>query len=190
MTTIKQILEWPVGRKGGGFVLTVKIAKKFWEIPQADGAIVGHHDDRRILVQQAILTDGTGDLLAELLLCSPEHGNHRSVSVGSMVRVIVCEVQQAYDAKGKDPKPGKKLYIEQYEDFVMKHVGRGEQPWGPNDDALEWDEYRKNEIRGKVRHGVVCAVIRASELREGMPEPTDSFKKDINAWVDFIMSGE
>jgi putative phage-type endonuclease len=53
----------------------------------------------------------------------------------------------------------------------------------------EWLQMKQMEIRGKVRHGVVCALIQASGLREGVPKVCDGFKKDINEWVDFIVTG-
>lgn len=190
-TTIKQILEWPVGYKSGGFVLTVKTVKKHWEVPQEDGCLVGHKDDDRILVKQAVLTDGTGDLLADIKICSPEHGNHLHLAVGHLIRVITCEVQTAYDGKGKDPTPNKKLYIDQYEDYVKQPVGRGEQPWGSEDDnALAWAEARKEEIKGKIRHGLACAYMRTTPPDTLPGNPVDDVKKTINLWVDFIMTGE
>ena len=54
----------------------------------------------------------------------------------------------------------------------------------------DWQLKLQDEIRGKVRHGVVCAMIQASGLREGIPTPCEGFKKDINEWVDFIMTGK
>lgn len=54
----------------------------------------------------------------------------------------------------------------------------------------EWLQAKQMEIQGKVRHGVVCAMIQASGLREGMPSCVDGFKKDVNDWVDFIMTGK
>ena len=55
---------------------------------------------------------------------------------------------------------------------------------------LDWQIKLKDEIRGKVRHGVVCAILQASGLREGIPTACEGFKKDINEWVDFILTGK
>jgi len=47
----------------------------------------------------------------------------------------------------------------------------------------EWLESRQMEIRGKVRHGVVCAIISTGNFE-------DLNKDFINKWVDFIVTGE
>jgi hypothetical protein len=188
MITIKQILEWPVGYKSGGFVLTVKKVKKFWELPQADGTLVGHKGEGRIIIHQAVLTDGTGDLLCDLQTNSPEHGNHNPLKVGQMIRIIVCEVQKAYEKKGTDPEPDKKLFIEQYEDYIKQEVRRGESPWGPDSEAFEWAEARKEEVKGKIRHGIVCAMIKSPAGRPKARDPET--ERYINAWVEFIVTGK
>jgi len=188
-TTVKQIKEWPIGYKSGGFFLTVKQVKKFWEVPQPDGKLVGHKGEGRILVSQAILTDLTGDLLADLKIASPEHGNHNPLKVGQAIRVIVCEVQQAYPQKGQDPPQGKKLYIDQYEDYIKQELGT-ESAWGPDDEAFAWAEARKEEVKGKVRHGIVCSLIKAKEIAlDEIPIPP-AHKQRINEIVDFIITGQ
>jgi len=57
---------------------------------------------------------------------------------------------------------------------------------------LEWQLRLKDEIRGKVRHGVVCAYITAGKMidRDGIPlSPTSNayITDNINKWVDFII---
>jgi len=47
----------------------------------------------------------------------------------------------------------------------------------------DWQVKLKDEIRGKVRMHVVCAILTTGEF-------ADLDKKFINAWVDFIMTGE
>ena len=191
--TIKDINEWPVGYKSGGFILTVKMAKKFWEAPQPDGTLVGHKGKGRIQIQQAVLTDSTGDLLADVKISSEEHGNHDVLRAGHLIRVIVSEVQVAYNDRGKDPEPGKKLYIDQYEDYIMQEPHHGDSPWGPDDEAFAWTEARKEEVRGKVRHGVSCAVIQgcmSNPQSDGNLPLLEYNKASINAWVDFIITGE
>lgn len=50
---------------------------------------------------------------------------------------------------------------------------------------LEWQLRLKDEIRGKVRHGVVCAMIQSGD-QFGL----ESDKEYVNKVVDFIMTGE
>jgi len=57
---------------------------------------------------------------------------------------------------------------------------------------LDWQIKLKDEIRGKVRHGVVCAYITAGKMidRDGIPlSPTSNayITDNINKWVDFII---
>lgn len=51
----------------------------------------------------------------------------------------------------------------------------------------EIDEGLQKIVEGKVRHGVVCAMIQDGALRDGL---TDELKKLINEWVEFICTGE
>ena len=179
---IKQLLEMPIGYRTGGFVLTVKTAKKRWQVTN-----LAHHEKGAVWMQQAVVTDETGDMLVDVKTNSTEHGNHAPLQVGQLIRVIICEIQTAYDAKGINPEPNKKLYIDQYEDFFIRHTPDKDSPWGPEDEAFEWAEARRREIEGKIRHGLSCAIIRHYGLEGG---PNQNTKSQINEWVEFIMKGE
>ncbi len=185
--TITQLLEMPIGQKTGGFLLTVKTAKKFWEVPNEQGQKVGHKGQGRILHQQAILADETGEIIADIKILSPEHGNLcDAIKVGAIIRVIVCEIQIAYSKKGDTPEPNKKLFIDQFSVYIKEEAGR-ESVWGPEGaEALAWQEAREEEVRGKVRHGVVCAMIQNDDRQTVILDN----KKFVNDIVDFIMTGE
>ena len=195
--TIVQLLEMPIGQRTGGFLLTVKTAKKFWEVPNKDGVKVGHKGTGRILHQQAILTDETGEIIADIKILSPEHGNLcDAIKVGAIIRVVVCEIQIAYDKKGDTPEPNKKLFIDQFSAYIKEDAGR-ESVWGPEGaEALAWQEARQEEVKGKCRHGVVCALIQSPEYRLGHDktlgpwEPNKIGKEFVNKVVDFIITGE
>ena len=51
----------------------------------------------------------------------------------------------------------------------------------------DWQLKLQDEIRGKVRHGVSCSMLQADKE---LLEPTPQIKAIINAWVDFIMTGQ
>jgi len=57
---------------------------------------------------------------------------------------------------------------------------------GSNED--DWLLKKQMEIRGKVRHGVVCALIQGGMC--SIYDAIDEHKPVINKWVDFIMTGK
>jgi len=59
----------------------------------------------------------------------------------------------------------------------------------------DWQLKLQDEIRGKVRHGVTCAYIKSGKMidRDGIPlspKAQPYIVKNINEWVDFIMTGK
>jgi len=86
--TIQQLLEMPIGQKAGGFPVTIKTAKKKWEV---NGK--WYH--------QVVIMDDTGEMLADVCI-------HVNVPLQrtQTLWVIVSIVQQA--------DKGKKLYIDQF----------------------------------------------------------------------------
>jgi len=51
----------------------------------------------------------------------------------------------------------------------------------------DWQLKLKDEIRGKVRHGVVCAMIKG---KGGLVDLDDGTKGLVSLYVDFIMTGQ
>ena len=95
MTEIKTILESPLDQKCGGFDLTVKTAKKKWQVGD-------------IWYQQAALIDSTGsEMLADFKL-----GQNIPLKSGGQYRIIVAQVQT-------DEKHGKKLFVDQFQAFTQ-----------------------------------------------------------------------
>lgn len=128
MITIQQIKDWPLGYKSGGFPVTVKTAKKIWEV-------------RAVFYQQATIMDGTGEMLADFKI-----GRRIPLHSGGEYKIIVAQVQY-------DEKQGKKLFIDQFAPIVQ--IGEPElQPFYGQSER---------EIRGKVKHGLVCAVLTRTD---------------------------
>ena len=175
--TIKQLLEMPIGQRTGGFLLTVKTAKKHWEVPNKEGQTVGHKGQGRVLHQQAILTDETGEMIADIKILSPEHGNQcDAIKVGAIIRVIVCEIQTAYDKIGASPEPNKKLYIDQFVAYI-KDVVVPESYSSSFNDEMQYGE-PLHIVKSKVKMHVVCAILTAGN------DPIESF---VDEWVDKIV---
>lgn len=161
MTTIKNILEWPVGYKSGGFVFTVKTAKKRWE--NNDGT----------WYQRLMLSDGKDEILAEVIT----DGNI-PIRRNTKIRVIVCE-RIEIDINNK---PAPALFIPEWRDDA---------PTISEPDELDsWLIARKEEIKGKCRYGIVCALIK--RIQPGTPnlKLTKKHKEEIEELVEYIMSGE
>jgi putative phage-type endonuclease len=54
----------------------------------------------------------------------------------------------------------------------------------------EWLQAKQMEIRGKVRHGVVCALIQHNGIEFSKLGKLDDIKNGINSIVEFIMTGK
>jgi len=166
--TIKQLLETPLGEehRTGGFQLTVKRARSTRE-----------HGKKYL--QEVLWLDATGEIAGEILLPKriPLQNN-------ANINITVCWLQQA--EKGE-----KKLYVEQWTPVQWTADGYEASRSMANSLFDPEDEFI---IRGKVRHGVVCAYISAGKMidRDGIPlnpKSNEYITNNITAWVDFIMTG-
>lgn len=159
MTTIKQLLAMPIGEKtGGGFILTVKKTKKAVQLPNKQ------------YIHTVVLFDDTGEMLADFKDQGGK-GAYNPMIKGWQVKIIVAEIQAA-DATGrcKEDQTGKKLYVDQFSVVTS-------QSNEPGDDYPDW----RVTVRGKIRHGLVCAYIRAGKEID---------KVEIEKTIEYIMEGE
>lgn len=187
--TITQLLQMPIGQKTGGFLLTVKTAKKFWEVPNAEGQLVGHKGERRTMHQQAILTDDTGEMIADIKILSPEHGNLcHTIKVGAIIRIIVCEIQTAYDKRGDTPEPNKKLFIDQFSAYVKDMPRNAEGQLYGDEGGSQIDE---EVIPSMCRNSQVREFIGGFASKTGnVPECNDENKARLTEWVEFVLTGK
>lgn len=134
---IIDILKMPIGQKLGGFVLTIKIAKKKWQVG-------------KVWMHQVVLMDETGEMLADVRI-----GGYLPLIAGNKIRIIVAEIQ-AVELPPKTKFHNRtKLYIDQFEKLTIT-VPEYEAQMGNVED--DWDKVN----RGKVRHGLCCAFIRSN----------------------------
>jgi len=169
--TITQLLEMPVDKeksKCGGFQLTVKTSRKNRKV---DGRTV----------QQVVLSDSSGEIPGDIFMPNPKQCSYLPRT--TVINVIVCWLQPGEN--------GPKLYVDEW--FLPKTDGdgnpiyrNGQRGYGDLPADFVEDEFI---VRSKIRMHVVRAVIEASGLREGIPSCNDSFKKDINEWVEFVFTG-
>jgi hypothetical protein len=165
MTTIKQLLEMPIGQKTGGYDLSIKTFKKNWQVDT-------------IWWSQVIFMDGTGEIPADVKIgtkYNPLRGR-----VAERIHIIVAEVQEA-EYLGKDRK---KLVVDQ---FSIPSITVDEYDQATED----WNHFNEEQIKGKIRHGLSCSYIEGCAYRTGcMAEPTSEATENILKWQDFIVTGE
>ena len=149
--TIKELFTIPSYETLGGFTLIVKTVKKKWEIG----------NDK---IQQVVLTDKTGDILADICLRKTQYGFDILTRCLEII-VIAAEMQETETGE-------RKLYVSQY-----NIPSRSEPDYGLPTDYPDWDKIN----RGKVRHGLVCSYIKANK-------PIN--KSEIEALVEYIIDGE
>ena len=158
--TIKQLLDMPIGQKVGAFELTVK------KYP-SKMVEVGKKK-----IQPVTFIDETGEMVGDVL-----NAKYGAIHKGYKIHITVGVIQNG--------EKGKKLFVEQW--------------WIPSITADEYEAIKAKEfrqqvfdpeeeyiVRSKVRMHVVCALIQSGN-RIDYDAKT---KKYINAWVDFILSGE
>ncbi len=140
---ISEILKCPVDYKFGG-VFTIKTAKKKWEV---EGE----------WVQQAVLTDKTGDILVDVNIVK-----NIPLQRSQQIRVIVGQIQES------------RVYVDQFK--LITQIGEPE-PFFADDSA--------NIIRGKIACLIVAqyAVTNTPEAIEaysGSQDLKDTVKNIIN----------
>ena len=180
--TIADLLKLPVGAKirarGAGLAFAIKTTKKHWALP----------DGQRI--QQFLLTDATGDILADVK-CDPkkytdrdgvEKSGYDDLAGRNQIAVISGEIQATVKNIMTDAQPIK-LFVEEYATY-------------PASSEPEWMEgidpglvaFQQREIEGKCRFGIVCSQIRAKMTLVAILGAENKAK--INEAVQFIKEGK
>ena len=182
-TMIKDLKRMAAGTEVVGIALAIKVGRKAERDP--DGSIW----------QSVVFIDSSGELPGRILLADNaelgEHKDQAGYRVWKTKEHIVVMRGQMQDADERK-KETEKLVVFECFDAVPPLSYDQTQAW-QSDDADEWREARKEEIRGKVRHGVSCAVIQgcmSNPQSHGNLPLLEYNKASINAWVDFIITGE
>ena len=90
--TVKQLLEMPIGYKTGGFDLTIKTAKKKWQVGKK-------------WMHQIVLMDETGEIWADVNI-----GKNIPLIARTQIHITFCEIQDSEHHNN----PCKKLYVDQF----------------------------------------------------------------------------
>jgi hypothetical protein len=163
--TVAELLKMPVGgelrARGAGFMLIVKTVKKNWDLP--DGT----------RVQQVVLTDTTGDILADVACQKTAYGADH-INRAAKLRIISGKIQQA--------EKSLKLFVTEY--AQDKCVGEPDE-YGIDPDLLA---FQQREIEGKCRYGIACSQLRAGKSIDMVLGAENRTK--INELVNFIKEGK
>lgn len=127
--TIKEILSMPAGSKIGGFIATVKTAKKCWKVGDTNW-------------QSVLFMDATGEILAD-------------INIGlKYIPILRASQLQIHDAEIQAIEPvGRKLIVQKW-----MHVPAQNSVW-QDDDAETWAAIRDIEIRSKIKCWLVTEWI-------------------------------
>jgi len=119
-------------------------------------------------IHTVVLFDSTGEILTDFKDQGGK-GAYNPLIKGQEVKIVVAGIQHA--------ETGTKLYVDQFSLVTSQNLEPGE-------DYPDW----RVTVRGKIRHGLVCSLIRAGEITI---EPiTKESKKHIEAMAEYIMEGE
>lgn len=160
---IEQILIQPIGQRFNAGTLSIKTFKKTWQVDE-------------VWWSQVICMDETGEMPVDVNVgktYNPIRGR------GTRIVTIIAEVQNA-EYLGKDRK---KLVVHQYS---MPTITMDEY----NTQEDEWFTAQQDQIKGKIRHGIVCSMIKRSHSGPITLKFTDEQKQEINELVNFVMTGE
>ncbi len=150
--TIKQILDAEVGQKFGGIDVVIKTCKKLWQDADCQW------------IQQVVLFDKTGDVLADVKI-----GVYEPLQRNSIMHIIVAEVQEGVLETGS--KTHKKIYIDQFSRLTGSIIT------GPELGNIS--EIADKITRSKIKHGLTCAYIQSGR------EPD---RIEIISLVEFIFN--
>lgn len=158
---IEQLLLQEHGQKIGGMTLTTKTCKKSWQT----GEVWWH---------QVVFMDETGEIPADVKIV-----NYLPLKSGQKVKIIVAEVRDA-EYLGK---PRTILVVDQFKvetQMIDDYYAEADKNY-----AIEMAE-----VRGKIRHGIVCSMISRSHSGPITLKFTKEQKNEVAELVEFIMTGE
>lgn len=167
---IKDIKKMAAGTEIKGLPLMIKTARK--PFTEAGGQTY----------QEVIFMDSSGEMTGNILL-DPDIGCVPWKSKTNIC-IMLGEIQDTDERR----KESVKLVV--YECFDAATPLSYDQ--GQELQAEDWKQLRQDEIKGKIRHGLVCALVPRMEFGPHMAvlKLTDGYKQDINNLVDFIMTGQ
>ena len=165
---IKDLKKMAAGTEVKGLPLMIKTARNTFR--DAEGTTF----------QEVVFMDATGEMTGHILLEVSDSDSHGRQNVDQFVRwkskTNLCIMDGILQDTDERKKEGVKLVV--YECFDAATPLSYEQNQGLQEE--EWRQLREDEIKSKIRHGLVCADKSAGKTPD---------KEDILMWVEFIMTG-
>lgn len=176
---IKDLKNMAAGTQVKGFPLLIKTARKSFT------------DGEGITWQEVVFMDASGEMLGHVMLGegSEPEGHHAGPAIFTLWKskermCILCGEIQYSDERRKEAM---KLIVTECFDTAV-HLTHDQ-----IQDIQEenWKRLREEEIKGKIRHGIICAMISRNPTDANIElVPNERCKQDIKELVDFIMTGE
>ncbi len=178
---IKDLKKMTIDTEISGVPLLIKIARPtFW-----DGELNGW--------QEVLFWDATGEITGHILLDPQEtyeeiaknHPHRKNVPPDCLLsKQRICVMKATMQETDIRRKEGMKIVVTEWFDLAVRLSYSQRQEMQEE----EWQQLRQDEIQGKIRHGLVCSLIKAKEI--ALEPIAEESKKLIDSMVDFIMTGE
>jgi hypothetical protein len=171
MTTIKDLKSMAEGTEIKGLPLMIKTARKTFR--DAEGTTF----------QEVVFMDASGEMTGHILLEStgdePGTGHHEGASGFKLwqSKTNLCIMDAVLQSTDERKKEGNKLVV--FDCFNAATPLSYDQQQDLQ--AEDWKRIREDEIRGKVRHWVVCSYIQNKGAYS---------KNKVREDVEFIVTGE
>lgn len=156
---IKDIKTYAAGTIFKGFPLLIKTARKTFT------------DANDQTWQEVVFMDASGEILGHILL-DADKGN-----VPWKSKTNLCIMDGIIQDTDERKKQAVKIVVTECFDAATPLSYDQSQDM----QAEDWRRMREEEIKGKIRHGLVCADKSAGKVPN---------KKDILEWQEFILTGE
>lgn len=178
MTTLEELKSMPHGTEVVGFPVYIKTARKCLL------------DGDNNYWQEVVLMDSSCEMTAYILYSPPEeeseYNQRRKTALpggiwrsGDRIVIIKATVQEADERR----KESAKLMITECCSTKPNLTFDQSQEI----DAQEWSLARKEEIRGKVRHWIVCSAIQSNQIQLMLPAHNLQLQAGIDQWVNYIV---
>jgi len=172
---IKDLKKLPEGTEISGFPLLIKIARGTFR------------DAEENIWQEALFMDATGEITGQILLdpYEPEYKSHKTTGDAPFWRSKqrICVMKGIIQDADVRKKPTAKIVITECFNLAVRLTFEQQQ----ESSEEEWRQLRQDEIKGKIRHGIVCSWIRTHKI---FNPDLETDRKSVNRMVDFILTGE
>ena len=171
--TIKDLKKLNAEQEISGFPLLIKTARNAFR------------DADENVWQEVVFMDASGEIVGHILIDpgETEYKSHIKRGPASVLqsKQRICAMKATIQDTDIRKKEGVKIVITEWFDLAVNLTFDQRQELQVED----WKKLREDEIKGKIRHGLCCAVLSREH-----PAVISKMKKDILEVQDFIMTGK